>query len=61
MDKLLIIFCQNLIKLFSKLNYQVHHQTGFHVILRQNKESFRRLTISNHKEIFRGTLRAIIR
>jgi predicted RNA binding protein YcfA (HicA-like mRNA interferase family) len=61
MDKLPIISGQDLIKLLLKLDYQVHHQTGSHIILRQNKEPFRRLTIPNHKEISRGTLRAIIR
>ncbi|NCP79643.1 type II toxin-antitoxin system HicA family toxin [archaeon] len=61
MDKLPIISGQDLIKLLLKLDYQVHHQTGSHIILRQNKEPFRRLTIPNHKEISIGTLRAIIR
>jgi predicted RNA binding protein YcfA (HicA-like mRNA interferase family) len=61
MDKLPIISGQDLIKLLLKLDYQVHHQTGSHIILRQNKVPFRRLTIPNHKEISRGTLRAIIR
>ena len=61
MDKLPIISGQDLIKLLLKLDYQVHHQTGSQIILRQNKEPFRRLTIPNHKEISIGTLRAIIR
>mgnify|MGYP001597740296 FL=1 len=44
-----------------KLGYERDHQTGSHMILRQNKPPFRRLTIPNHKELARGTLRAIIR
>ena len=50
-----------LIKIFSKIGYEVDHQTGSHFILRQPKEPYRRLTIPNHKIIAKGTLRAIIR
>ncbi len=60
MHKLPIISGQDLIKLFLKLDYKIHHQTGSHIILRRNKEPFRRLTIPNHKVLGRGTLRAII-
>jgi predicted RNA binding protein YcfA (HicA-like mRNA interferase family) len=34
-DKLPIISGQDLIKLLLKIDYQVHHQTGSHIILRQ--------------------------
>ncbi|HLD96776.1 MAG TPA: type II toxin-antitoxin system HicA family toxin [Candidatus Nanoarchaeia archaeon] len=37
------------------------HQTGSHIILRQQQEPHRRLTVPNHKEIAKGTLRAIIK
>ena len=37
------------------------HQTGSHIILRNENPPHRRLTIPNHKEIAKGTLRAIIR
>jgi len=51
MSKLPIISAAKLIKILSKLGYYVDHQTGSHVILRNNKPPFRRLTIPNHKEI----------
>ncbi|MBI2672009.1 type II toxin-antitoxin system HicA family toxin [Candidatus Woesearchaeota archaeon] len=52
---------ERLIKAIAKLGYELDHQTGSHIILRQNKSPFRRLTIPKHKELARGTLRAIIR
>ena len=52
---------EKLVKIMFKLGYERDHQTGSHMILRQNKPPFRRLTIPNHKELARGTLRAIIR
>ncbi|HLT24222.1 MAG TPA: type II toxin-antitoxin system HicA family toxin [Ignavibacteria bacterium] len=48
-------------KAFNKIGYEIHHQTGSHIILRQGIAPFRRLTIPNHKELKKGTLRAIIR
>lgn len=60
MSKLPILSATKLIKTLSKLGYYTDHQTGSHVILRNNKPPFRRLTIPNHKEIARGTLNSII-
>jgi predicted RNA binding protein YcfA (HicA-like mRNA interferase family) len=37
----------------------VDHQTGSHIILRHS--SGRRLTVPNHRELAKGTLRALIR
>ena len=61
MPKLPILSGKEVVKIFAKLGYAVDHQTGSHIILRQNKEPHRRLTVPNHKEIAKGTLRAIIR
>ena len=47
------------VRAFRKLGYEVDHQTGSHIILRT--ASGRRLTIPNHRELAKGTLRAIIR
>lgn len=60
MSKLPILSATKLIKTISKLGYYTDHQTGSHIILRNNKPPFRRLTIPNHKEIARGTLNSII-
>ena len=61
MPKLPLISGQELVKLLSKIGFEVDHQTGSHIILRQKEEPHRRITVPNHKEIAKGTLRAIIR
>ena len=61
MPKLPIMSGQEAVKILCKLDYTVDHQTGSHIILRHKDPPYRRLTIPNHKEIAKGTLRAIIR
>jgi predicted RNA binding protein YcfA (HicA-like mRNA interferase family) len=43
------------------MGYLVDHQTGSHIILRQEEPPHRRLTVPAHSEIAKGTLRAMIR
>jgi predicted RNA binding protein YcfA (HicA-like mRNA interferase family) len=47
------------VKAFAAVGYAVDHQTGSHIILRHS--SGRRLSIPNHRELAKGTLRALIR
>ena len=61
MPKLPILSCLQVIKVLAKIGYENDHQTGSHVILRNKNYPYRRLTVPNHKELARGTLRAIIR
>ncbi len=61
MPKLSIISGQKLVKILIGLGYKVDHQTGSHIILRYKNPPYRRLTVPKHKEIAKGTLRAIIR
>jgi len=61
MPKLPTLSGKELVKAFTKLSYETDHQTGSHIILRNKNPPHRRLTIPNHKEISKGTLRAIIR
>jgi predicted RNA binding protein YcfA (HicA-like mRNA interferase family) len=49
------------VKALSKIGYEIDHQTGSHLILRQREEPHRRLTVPRHRKIAKGTLRAIIR
>jgi predicted RNA binding protein YcfA (HicA-like mRNA interferase family) len=44
-----------------QLGYELDRQTGSHMILRQNVPPHRRLTVPDHREIAKGTLRSIIR
>jgi predicted RNA binding protein YcfA (HicA-like mRNA interferase family) len=49
------------VKALAKLGYEFDRERGSHIILRQNQAPFRRMVVPNHKEIAKGTLRAIIR
>jgi len=51
----------DVVKALAKIGYEIDHQSGSHMILRQREAPHRRLTVPMHKEIAKGTLRAIIR
>jgi predicted RNA binding protein YcfA (HicA-like mRNA interferase family) len=59
MSRLPVCSGQDVIRAFQKLDYAVDHQTGSHIILRHPQ--LRRLTVPNHRELAKGTLRALIR
>jgi len=59
--KLPIISGKRAIRALRKIGYEIDHQSGSHIILRQTTSPFRRLTVPNHKEIAPGTLRSLIR
>jgi len=61
MPGLPVISWLKVVKALTKIGYKIDHQTGSHIILRQEKEPHRRLTIPKHKEIAKGTLSGIIR
>ena len=61
MSKLPVLSGKQVCKILEKIGYNKDHQTGSHIILRQEDSPHRRLTVSNHKEIAKGTLRAILR
>jgi predicted RNA binding protein YcfA (HicA-like mRNA interferase family) len=57
--KLPVISGAQLVKVFVKFGYYIRSQQGSHIHLRHPIHP--PLTIPNHREIARGTLRAIIR
>jgi len=61
LGKLPLLSGTEVVKILSHLGYELDHQTGSHLILRCKEPPFRRITVPNHREIARGTLRAIIR
>ena len=61
MSKLPVASAQSVIKALARIGYEFDHQRGSHIVLRQSTVPYRRVTIPNHKEIARGTLRSIIR
>jgi predicted RNA binding protein YcfA (HicA-like mRNA interferase family) len=60
-SRLPIVSGQDAVRAFAKLGYDVDHQTGSHIILRQQQAPHRRLTVPDHRELAKGTLRALIR
>ena len=61
MPKLPVASGLKIVKVLVKIGYEVDHQTGSHWILRHKEEPHRRLTVPNHREVAKGTLRAIIK
>jgi predicted RNA binding protein YcfA (HicA-like mRNA interferase family) len=61
LSKLPAVSGRDLCKSLGKIGYRIDHQTGSHIILRHEDPPHRRLTVPNHKEIAKGTLRAILR
>ncbi len=61
MSSLPVVSGRELVKALSKIGYVLDRQRGSHMILRQQVAPHRRLTVPDHKEIAKGTLRAIIR
>jgi predicted RNA binding protein YcfA (HicA-like mRNA interferase family) len=48
-------------KAFGRIGYEVDVQEGSHMILRHAEPPHRRLSVPNHKELAKGTLRTLIR
>ena len=61
MPKLPVVSGMEVVKALAKIGYEIDHQTGNHVILRQKETPYRRLTVPKHSELAKGTLRAVIR
>jgi predicted RNA binding protein YcfA (HicA-like mRNA interferase family) len=49
------------VKALRKVGYEFDRQDGSHVVLRHTDPPHRRLTVPDHNEVAKGTLRAIIR
>ncbi len=60
MSKLPVISGKECIKALEKTGYKVIRQKGSHIVLTTSNPT-NMLVVPNHKEIDRGTLRAIIR
>jgi predicted RNA binding protein YcfA (HicA-like mRNA interferase family) len=46
---------------FRRLGYEFDRQKGSHIILRNVQPPFRRLTVPDHRELAKATLRALVR
>ncbi|MDH3207698.1 MAG: type II toxin-antitoxin system HicA family toxin [Gemmatimonadota bacterium] len=61
MVRLPVVSGRDLIRALEKTGYVVDRQKGSHIVLRQTDEPYRRVTVPDHKEIAKGTLRSILR
>jgi predicted RNA binding protein YcfA (HicA-like mRNA interferase family) len=59
--KLPLISGREAVRAFRKIGYEIDHQTGSHIILRHREPPYCRLSIPDHEELAKGTLRALIR
>jgi len=48
-------------KALERVGYAIDHQRGSHIAVRHIDPPHRRLTVPDHREVAKGTLRAIIR
>jgi len=56
-----VVSGREVVNALGKIGYALDRQRGSHMILRQQTPPHRRLTVPDHKEVAKGTLRAIIR
>jgi predicted RNA binding protein YcfA (HicA-like mRNA interferase family) len=52
---------RDVVKALKKIGYEQDRQRGSHMILRQIDFPHRRITVPDHSEVAKGTLRTIIR
>lgn len=60
MSYLPLVSGREAVRAFERLGYKIDHQTGSHIILRKDTPPHRRLTVPNHKQRAKGTLRGLI-
>ena len=61
MTRLPVVSGHEVVRAFSRIGYRLDHQTGSHLILRHENPPHRRLTVPDHRELAKGTLRSLIR
>ena len=61
MPRLPVLSGEEVIRILEQAGFEVHHQKGSHVVLKQTSSPHTRLPVPKHKTIKRGLLRAIIR
>ena len=61
MARLPVVSGRDLVRALEKTGYVLDRQKGSHMILRQTEAPFRRVTVPDHKELAKGTLRSILR
>ena len=52
---------RDVVSALGKIGYEYDRLRGSHNVLRLNREPYRRIVVPNHRQVAKGTLRAIIR
>ena len=52
---------RKIVQVLLKIGYEKDRQKGSHIVMRQKSYPHRRIVVPDHKEVAKGTLRAIIR
>ncbi|MBJ7900772.1 MAG: addiction module toxin, HicA family [Cyanobacteria bacterium RI_101] len=52
---------REVVKALGRIGYEIDRQRGNHIVLRNREPPHRRLTVPDHDEVAKGTLRSIIR
>jgi len=60
MSKLPVVSGRDCVKALEKMGFYFKRQEGSHIVLRRD-DPFSQVIVPNHRELDRGTLRAIIR
>ena len=61
MSQLPVVSGRQVVKALRNIGYEFDHQRGSHIVLRHTDPPHRRLTVPDHDEVAKGTLRAIVR
>lgn len=61
MSQLPVVSGRAIVKALAKIGYERDRQKGSHIVLRQTAHPHRRITVPDHAEVARGTLRSILR
>lgn len=61
MGRLPVVSGRAVVAALAKRGYAFDRQRGSHMVLRQSEAPHRRVVVPDHKEVARGTLRAIVR
>lgn len=52
---------REVVRALRKIGYEQDRQKGSHIVMRQTAYPYRRIVVPDHREVAKGTLRAIIR
>jgi len=59
--RLPVVSGRRVVRVLEKAGYEVDRQRGSHIVLRHSRPPHRRVVVPDHREVARGTLRAILR